>query len=184
MSVHPSSAAPTSMPRPAAASLARGGIRAGTGKLSRVKSPMTATSFAPRRSRAALPRKPASISRTCAAPDPKGASPRRTSTIFCASSKQFKFRRLVQPHEGAPGSREELSKMRQNHRASDGTVPSARFRTSTPPSKSTWKRWCALRSRSRPPKVFGRRHQLQRHHREGGRDDTRALSAHERELRR
>ena len=44
---------------------------------------------------------------------PEGRITKKDLDTFLREQQQFKFRRLVQPHEGAPGSREELSKMRK-----------------------------------------------------------------------
>ncbi len=44
---------------------------------------------------------------------PEGRITKKDIDNFLRDQESFKFRRLVQPHEGAPGSREELSKMRK-----------------------------------------------------------------------
>lgn len=44
---------------------------------------------------------------------PEGRITKKDIDNFLREQQMFKFRRLVHPHEGAPGSREELSKMRK-----------------------------------------------------------------------
>jgi pyruvate dehydrogenase E2 component (dihydrolipoamide acetyltransferase) len=44
---------------------------------------------------------------------PEGRVTKKDIDNFLREQQMFKFRRLVHPHEGAPGSREELSKMRK-----------------------------------------------------------------------
>jgi pyruvate dehydrogenase E2 component (dihydrolipoamide acetyltransferase) len=112
MSVHPSSAAPTSMPRPP-----------------RRPSPEEESA----QEREALAREVADdghkfraspLARRAAeeagidlehvrGTGPEGRITKKDIDNFLRDQESFKFRRLVQPHEGAPGSREELSKMRK-----------------------------------------------------------------------
>ena len=112
MSVHPSSAAPTSMPRPP-----------------RRPSPEEESA----KEREALAREVAEdghkfraspLARRAAeeagidldnvrGTGPEGRITKKDIDNFLRDQEAFKFRRLVQPHEGAPGSREELSKIRK-----------------------------------------------------------------------
>ena len=112
MSVHPSSAAPTSMPRPPrrpspeeesaqeredlAREVAEDGHKFRASPLARRAAEEAGIDLANVRGTG-----------------PEGRITKKDIDNFLREQQQFKFRRLVQPHEGAPGSREELSKMRK-----------------------------------------------------------------------
>ena len=112
MSVHPSSAAPTSMPRPPrrpspeevsakeradlAREVADDGHKFRASPLARRAAEEAGIDLANVRGTG-----------------PEGRVTKKDIENFLRDQEQFKFRRLVQPHEGAPGSREELSKMRK-----------------------------------------------------------------------
>ena len=112
MSVHPSSAAPTSMPRPPqrpspeeesaqeqealAREVADDGHKFRASPLARRAAEEAGIDLAHVRGTG-----------------PEGRITKKDIDNFLREQQQFKFRRLVQPHEGAPGSREELSKMRK-----------------------------------------------------------------------
>ncbi len=108
ISVHPSSATPTSFPRPPrhapepeAAEPDQGEV-AGDGHKFRA-SPLA------RRAAEEAGVDLATIRGT----GPEGRITKRDVDNCLREQQLFKFRRLVHPHEGAPGSREELSKMRK-----------------------------------------------------------------------
>ena len=112
MSVQPSSAAPTSMPRPPrrpspeeesaqeqealAREIAEDGHKFRASPLARRAAEEAGIDLANVRGTG-----------------PEGRITKKDIDNFLREQEQFKFRRLVQPHEGAPGSREELSKMRK-----------------------------------------------------------------------
>jgi len=111
MSVQPSSAAPTSMPRPprrpspeeeSAEEQARARESAEEAHKFRA-SPLA---------RRAAEEAGIDLSHVRGT-GPEGRVTKKDIDNFLKEQEQFKFRRLVQPHEGAPGSREELSKMRK-----------------------------------------------------------------------
>ena len=113
MSVQPSSAAPTSMPRPPrrpspeeesaqeqealAREIAEDGHKFRASPLARRAAEEAGIDLANVRGTG-----------------PEGRITKKDIDNFLHEQEQFKFRRLVQPHEGAPGSREELSKMRKS----------------------------------------------------------------------
>ncbi len=112
MSIHPSSAAPTSMPRPPrhpspeeqsaqaredlAREIADDGHKFRASPLARRAAEEAGIDLAHVRGTG-----------------PEGRITKKDLDNFVREQETFKFRRLVQPHEGAPGSREELSKMRK-----------------------------------------------------------------------
>ena len=112
MSIQPSSAAPTSMPRPPrrpspeeesaqeqealAREVAEDGHKFRASPLARRAAEEAGIDLANVRGTG-----------------PEGRITKKDIDNFLREQQQFKFRRLVQPHEGAPGSREELSKMRK-----------------------------------------------------------------------
>jgi pyruvate dehydrogenase E2 component (dihydrolipoamide acetyltransferase) len=112
MSVHPSSAAPTSMPRPPR--------RPSPEEESAQQREALAREVAddgPKFRASPLARRAAEEAgidlEHVRGTGPEGRITKKDIDNFLRDQESFKFRRLVQPHEGAPGSREELSKMRK-----------------------------------------------------------------------
>jgi len=112
MSVHPSSAAPTSMPRPPRRPSPEEESAQQREALSReVAEDGHKFRASPLARRAA---EEAGIDlANVRGTGPEGRITKKDIESFLRDQEQFKFRRLVQPHEGAPGSREELSKIRK-----------------------------------------------------------------------
>lgn len=112
MSVQPSSAAPTSMPRPPRRPSPEEESAEEKEALAReVADDSHKFRASPLARRAA---EEAGIDLThVRGTGPEGRITKKDIDNFVREQQQFKFRRLVQPHEGAPGSREELSKMRK-----------------------------------------------------------------------
>jgi pyruvate dehydrogenase E2 component (dihydrolipoamide acetyltransferase) len=111
MSVHPSSAAPTSMPRPPRRPSPEEESAQEQALTREVVEEGHKFRASPLARRAA---EEASIDLThVRGTGPEGRITKKDIDNFVREQQQFKFRRLVQPHEGAPGSREELSKMRK-----------------------------------------------------------------------
>jgi pyruvate dehydrogenase E2 component (dihydrolipoamide acetyltransferase) len=112
MSVHPSSAAPTSMPRPPRRPSPEEESAQEREALAReVADDGHKFRASPLARRAA---EEASIDlANVRGTGPEGRITKKDIDSFLRDQESFKFRRLVQPHEGAPGSREELSKMRK-----------------------------------------------------------------------
>ena len=112
MSVHPSSAAPTSMPRPPRRpSLEEESARERKDLAREVADDGHKFRASPLARRAAGE---AGIDlANVRGTGPEGRITKKDIENFLRDQESFKFRRLVQPHEGAPGSREELSRMRK-----------------------------------------------------------------------
>ena len=111
MSVHPSSAAPTSMPRPPRRPSPEEELAQERQALREVSEEGQKFRASPLARRAA---QEAGIDLShVRGTGPEGRITKKDLDNFIKEQEQFKFRRLVQPHEGAPGSREELSKMRK-----------------------------------------------------------------------
>ncbi len=112
MSVHPSSAAPTSMPRPPRRpSPEEASARAQEALAREVADDGHKFRASPLARRAA---EEAGIDLAhVRGTGPEGRITKKDIDNSLREQQQFKFRRLVQPHEGAPGSRVELSRMRK-----------------------------------------------------------------------
>ena len=112
MSVHPSSAAPTSMPRPPRRPTPEQESAEEKEALAREVADDGHKFRASPLARRAAEEAGIDLSHVRGT-GPEGRITKKDLDNFIKEQEQFKFRRLVQPHEGAPGSREELSKMRK-----------------------------------------------------------------------
>jgi pyruvate dehydrogenase E2 component (dihydrolipoamide acetyltransferase) len=112
MSVQPSSAAPTSMPRPPRRPTAEEESAQQRESLAREVADDSHKFRASPLARRAAEEGGIDLANVRGT-GPEGRITKKDIDNFLREQQQFKFRRLVQPHEGAPGSREELSKMRK-----------------------------------------------------------------------
>jgi pyruvate dehydrogenase E2 component (dihydrolipoamide acetyltransferase) len=112
MSVQPSSAAPTSMPRPPRRPSQEEQAKQDQRDLSREVADDSHKFRASPLARRAAEEAGIDLAHVRGT-GPEGRITKKDIDNFLREQQQFKFRRLVQPHEGAPGSREELSKMRK-----------------------------------------------------------------------
>ena len=112
MSVQPSSAAPTSMPRPPRRPSQEEQAAQDQRDLSREVADDSHKFRASPLARRAAEEAGVDLAHVRGT-GPEGRITKKDLDNFLREQQQFKFRRLVQPHEGAPGSREELSKMRK-----------------------------------------------------------------------
>ena len=112
MSVQPSSAAPTSMPRPPRRPSQEEQAAQDQRDLSREVADESHKFRASPLARRAAEEAGIDLANVRGT-GPEGRVTKKDIDNFLREQQQFKFRRLVQPHEGAPGSREELSKMRK-----------------------------------------------------------------------
>jgi pyruvate dehydrogenase E2 component (dihydrolipoyllysine-residue acetyltransferase) len=107
-SVAPSSAAPTAFPRPPRRAAAAKSAEAAQDELEGEEHQFRASPLA-RRTAEEAGVELANVRGS----GPDGRITKRDVDNYLREQQMFKFRRLVHPHEGAPGSREELSRMRR-----------------------------------------------------------------------
>jgi pyruvate dehydrogenase E2 component (dihydrolipoamide acetyltransferase) len=112
MSVHPSSAAPTSMPRPPRRPSPEEASAQEREDLAREVADDSHKFRASPLARRAAEEAGIDLANVRGT-GPEGRITKKDIDSFLRDQESFRFRRLVQPHEGAPGSREELSKMRK-----------------------------------------------------------------------